>query len=213
MTALITLCNEALAEIGKGQIASLTEGSIEARECARFAQPLLNEMIDWSEEIPLGRKRAVLAVVTNDRDAEWLYSYAKPADLGTPLYIREPEDAATDLPTGGPFDFPYQSGESLAFLHEGDRIYSNVETASLVYTRSSLEASELSPLMQRAFVLELAVRLAAPVAKWDERKIDAKARQAEVARQRAIAAEENKSPRRSTRYISEAEYARHGIGV
>ena len=47
MATLITLCNQALAEIAKGQIASLDESSLEARECVRFAQPLLNEMIDW----------------------------------------------------------------------------------------------------------------------------------------------------------------------
>lgn len=211
MASLITLCNQALAEIAKGQIASLDENSIEAREANRFAQPLLNEMIDWSDEIPLGRTREVLAEVANDRKAEWLYAYAEPDDLGSPIAIREVQDDALDLPIAGPYTFPWQDIEPIPFLHEGGKIYTNVETATLVYSKSTIEAADLSPLMQRAFVLELAARMAAPVAKWDERKIDAKARQAEVARQRALADEENKNPRRTPRYISEAEYARQGL--
>jgi hypothetical protein len=213
MASLISLCNQALAEIAKGQIASLNENSIESRECARFAEPLLAEMIDWSDEIPLGRTRGVLALTENDRDAEWLYAYAAPTDLGTPLAIREPQDAADSLPISGPYTFPYQDEGQPAFAYEGGKIYTNVETATLVYAKSTIEAHELTPLMQRAFVLELAVRLAAPVAKWNAKQIEAKAQQAEVARQRAIADEENKSPRRIPRYVSEAEYARHGIGV
>jgi hypothetical protein len=211
MASLIDLCNQALAEIAKGEIASLSEGSLEARECRRFAEPLLAEMIDWSDEIPLARTRDVLAVVANDRPAEWLYAYAEPADMGAPIAIRMVEDDADDLPLGGPFTFPLQEQQPFAFLNEGGKIYSNVETATLVYDRSTITAGDLSPLMQRAFVLELATRLAGPLAK-DAKMVDAKARQAEVARQRAVADEENKNPRSSPRYISEAEYARHGIG-
>lgn len=212
MAALITLCNQALAEIAKGQIASLNESSLEARECVRFAQPLLDEMIDWSDEIPLGRTRGVLAPVANDRAAEWLYAYAVPADMGSPVAIRMVQDDADYLPIAGPYQFPYQEAEPIAFLHEGSTIYTNVETATLIYNKSTINADDLSPLMQRAFVLELAARLAGPLSK-DSKVVDAKARQAEVARQRAIADEENKNRRVEPRYISEAEYARHGIGV
>lgn len=212
MASLIQLCNQALAEIAKGQIASLNESSLEAAECVRFAQPLLNEMADWSDEIPLGRTRAVLATVANDRDAEWLYAYSVPAGMGTPIAIRQAEEAATDLPISGPYTFPYQDDEALAFLHEAGVIYTNVETATLIYTRAEIEAAELPPLGQRAFVLELAARLAGPLAK-DSKVVDAKARQAEVARQRFVADEENKNPRRDARYVSQAEYARSGVGV
>jgi hypothetical protein len=212
MASLISLCNQALAEVAKGQIASLNEVSLEARECVRFAQPLLNEMADWSDEIPLGRTRAVLAAITNDRDAEWLYAYAVPAEMGTPIAIREAQEAADQLPISGPYTFPYQDEDQPAFLHEGSVIYTNVEAATLIYTRAEIEASELPPLGQRAFVLELAARIAGPLVK-DHKIVDAKAKQAEIARQRFIADEENKSPRRDRRFTSAAEYARHGIGV
>lgn len=212
MASLITLCNQALAEIAKAQIASLNEASLEARECVRFAQPLLNEMADWSDEIPLGRTRGVLAAIANDRTAEWLYAYEVPSDMGTPIAIRQEEEAASDLPIAGPYTFPFQDEQTPAFLHEGSAIYTNVENATLIYTRATIEASELSPLGQRAFVLELAARLAGPLVK-EPKVVDAKARQAEIMRQRWVADEENKNPRRDGRYISAAEYARHGIGV
>lgn len=212
MAALIDLCNRALAAVAKGQIASLGEVSLEARECVRHAQPLLNEMIEWSDSIPLGRKRVVLAQVANDRPAEWLYCYQAPADMGMPLGIRRVENAATDLALGGPGNFPWQDSVPLAYLYEGDKIYSNVDAATLIYMRSSIDASELSAQMQKAFVDALAARIAMPLTKDPkiEAACDAKA---ERSRPRALAYEENKAPLRQQDYVSDAEYARLGIGV
>ncbi|GFM29270.1 hypothetical protein [Novosphingobium sp. PY1] len=210
MASLIQLCNRALANVAKGQIASLNEDTLESRECVRFAQPLLDEMISWSDNIPLGRRRVVLAQVTNDRPAEWLYAYVVPNDMETPLGIRGVEDDATDLPEGGPFNFPLQAGYPLRFVFEGDKIYTNVETATLIYTASTVPASELGALMQKAFVDELAVRIATPLSK--EPKItETLTRVAELSRARALAHEENRMGQRQTSYVSEAELARMGI--
>lgn len=209
--ALIQACNEALAQIAAGQIASLTENSIEARECNRFAESLLEEMADWTTWRAL-IKRQALTATTNDRPAEWLYCYQAPSDLADPIAIRQVEDNATELPIGGPFPFPFQDASPLAFRYEGDKIYSNVEDATLVFTSSVLAAGQMTPLMRRAFVLELASRLALAVKK-DAKIAQAMQQQAEVARQRAIADEENKVQRVDPRYVSEVEYARMGIGV
>lgn len=210
MASLIDLCNRALAAIAKGQIASLNEGSLESRECNRFAQPLLDEMIGWSDNIPLGRRRVALAEVANDRPAEWLYAYASPSDMEMPIAIRRVEDAATDLPEAGPYNFPEQDGYQLRFLLDGDKIYSNVATATLIYTASTIAAAELSGLMQKAFVDELAVRIAMPLTK-DPKVAQAAASVAELSRARAIAHEENRMPQRQVSYTSEAELARMGI--
>ena len=212
MASLITLCNQALSAIAKGHIAGLSESSPEARECARQAQPLLDEMITWSQEIPLGRVQVTLAETANDRPSEWLHCYAAPADLDAVIAIRETEEVATDLPLGGPWNFPLQEAYTLRYLVSGGKIYTNVETAVLLYTKNSISADELSPQMQRAFVLELAARIATPLTK-DPKTTEALVRQAELARGRALAAEENKGGRWQARYISEAEYARRGIGV
>lgn len=210
MATLLELCNRALGQIAAGAIADFEEGSLEAREVARFAQPLLDELADWTEWHWLV-KREVLAVVVNDRPAEWLYAYAVPADMAQPLMIREVEDAATVLPTFGPYSFPMQDGITLAFLNEGGVIYSNVPTATLVYTRKNITASDLPPLAQRAFELELGARIALPIKK-DAKVAQYLSQQAENARQRAIGDEENKRQSTPRRYVSEAEYARSGIG-
>jgi hypothetical protein len=213
MAALIQLCNRALRAIAAGEIAAFSEPSIEAKNANAEAQPLLNEMAEWSDAFGFGRKRVVLAEIDNDRPAEWLYAYTAPSDLGTPIAVRMVEDDAYGLPLGGPFTFPDQERQPLAFVHEEGRIYSNVETATLIYTRAEIAASELSPLGQKAFVDELAARLAVPVKKAGGNDVQQLRKMAEASRARWVADEENKTPRREAGYISEVEYARAGIGV
>lgn len=209
---LIDLCNRALASIAAGSIASLDEGSIEARECKRYAQPLLDEMADWSSDLPLLERRVTLAMLVNDRAAEWLYCYALPADCADPLLIRETLDAATFAPMSGPHNFPLVDQESNAFTVANGKLYCNVENAILVYSKAGMEAAELSPLGGRAFETELAARICFPVKK-DAKMAEGMANYADIARKRWLADEENKRPRRQTRYVSEAEYARWGVGV
>ena len=212
MPSIITLCNQALAEIAKGEIGDLDEGSLEARACSRFAPGLLEEMVEWSDCLPFAKKRVMLAGITNDRPAEWLYAYAPPDDMATPMAIREQEDEATYLPIYGPGTFPHQDAYPAAFAFDGGVIYTNVENATLIYSRDTLEAGDLPPLGQRAFVLALAARIAMPLTK--DVKIGAAVEQrAEIARARFIADEENKAPRQDVRYVSEAEWARLGYNV
>jgi len=212
MATLIDLCNRALAAVAKGQIASLGEGSLEARECNRFAQPLLNEMADWSDLIPLGRKRVALALTVNDRAGEWNYRYAAPADMAQPIAIRQVEPVASALPLGGPYNFPMQDAVPLIFIHEEGAIYTNVPGATLIYTRSQVDATELPPLLQKAFADELAARIATPLTK-DVKVAQTLANVAWQSRTAALVDEENKSDRRQIRYTSEAEFARMGYGV
>jgi len=208
MAQLIDICNRALAQIAAGQIADLAEGSIEAREAARFASPLLAELGEWADW-GWARGRLVLAELANDRPAEWLHAYAVPADMVRPLAVRAMEDEADGLPLAGSAAFPWQDALPLAFLCEAGRIYSNVANAALVYVRRVSDAAALPPLVARAFELELAARLALPVKK-DPAAAQTLARAAELARQRAIAADANLRSARPARYVSEAELARAG---
>jgi len=212
MAALIDLCNRALAMIAAGQIADLDEGSLESREAKRFGVPLLAEVADWGEA-PWSwlRKRVVLASVPNDRPAEWLYAYATPADMAQPIAIRRVEDAATDLPIAGPYPFPLQDAIPLAFIVEGGRIYANVPTPTLIYSTSLMDAGQMPPLVARAFELELAARIALPIKK-DAQVARALFQQAEIAKARAMADEQNKQPQPAPRYTSEVEMARAGYG-
>lgn len=211
MASIIHLCNEALSTIAAGQIASLTEDSLESRECKRWAQTILDEMADWTEWIDLIR-RVPLALVPNDRGAEWLYAYAPPADMADPIDLRETEPDATVLQPYGLGDFPTQDTSPIPFTYEGGVIYCNIANAILVYSLNTFDVGTMKPLVRRAFVTELAFRLALPIKK-DAKLAGYLQNLAMMARNSAIADEENKNPRRQPRYVSDVEWARSGVGV
>ncbi len=210
MATLDDICNLALAEIAAGPITDVADGSIEAREVSRFAGPLLDEVSLWSDW-SWAVVRTLLTETTNDRPAEWTHAYAVPANCARPLAIRQVESDASHLPHGGPFPFPVQDSMPLAFLHEGGLIYTNVWSATLVHVATLTDPTILPPLVQRAFALELAARVAIPIRKDTglAREIGAAA---ELARARAIAEDRNQRAARPASYISDAAFARAGIG-
>ena len=210
MTSIIKACNSALAKIAKGKITSLEERSVEAQYCNQFVEELLLEMADWSAWSRL-IKRASLAGATNDRPAEWLYAYAIPADFGEPIAIRRVEEDAILLPElSTPYTLPDQDRHRLGYIIEGERIYSNVKDATLVYSSSEMPFSKLTPLMRRAFIDELAYRLAPPVAKLSANRLQQLEQQAMMSKNMAIADAENKNERIMPNYKSAGEYAREG---
>jgi hypothetical protein len=150
--------------------------------------------------------------VTNDRAAEWLYAYAPPVDMADPIAIREVENAATDLPAYGLGTYPVQDTATIPFAYEGGVIYTNIPNAILVYSGDAFDIGTMRPLLRRSFVTELAFRLVLPLKK-DAALAEYVRKLAMVARNEAIADEENKNPKREPRYVSWAEWARSGVGV
>jgi hypothetical protein len=203
----VALCNQAMIELAAPSIASLNEPSAEARACAAVAFVIMEELVDWTEWHWTDTYQ-VLALVPNDRPAEWLFAYALPADCATPLAVRSVEDAATSLPVAGPRTFPAQNAIPLAFTVSGGKLYTNVENATLVYNRTA--NFQLPPLVRRAYVLELAARICFGIKK-DAKRENTLMQKAAFAKAEAISDERNKVPRSSPRYVSDAEYARMGI--
>ena len=198
MASSISICNMALAEIGADAIASLEEESVSARECARAFDACLGELLDMAEW-GFAQRRVALAGVVNDRPAEWRHAYALPADLGNAMRLAP---APGRLPDAAP----------LSFLIAGGKLYCDVAPALLDYGRRSVSPAELPALPVRALVLEIAARIAFPVKK-DGRLKEGLIRQAEVARARAIADDENRNPRRTPHYASPVDAARLGREV
>lgn len=203
----VALCNQAMIELAAPSIASLNEPSAEARACAAVAFVIMEELVDWTEW-HWTETYQVLALVPNDRPAEWLFAYALPADCTTPIAVRGVEAAATTLPLGGPSTFPRQAAIPLAFTIADGKLYTNVETATLVYNRKS--GFQLPALVARAYVLELASRTCYAIKK-DPKRENTLMQKAAFAKAEAISDERNKVPRSSPRYVSDAEYARAGI--
>jgi len=210
MSTLDDICNMALAELAAGPIIDVTDNSIEAREVNRFALPLLAEVSLWSDWSWMVT-RVALTETTNDRPAEWTHAYGVPGNCARALAIRAMQQDASFLPHGGPFPFPVQDAIPLAFLVESGRIYSNVWNATLVFVATMTDPTIMPPLLQRAFALELAARVAIPI-----RKDTGLARElgaaAELARARAIADDCDQRVRRPASYVSETAFARSGIG-
>lgn len=208
--SLLSACNSALAKIAKRKITSLEDQSLEAQYCQQFSQELLDEMADWTVWPQLIR-RVSLAGITNDRAAEWLYAYALPADFGEPVAIRKQEEDAQVLPElSPPFTLPFQDRYRYGFTIEGGKLYSNVEDAIFVYSSKTMLATDWTPKMRRAFIDEMAHRLAPPVGKLSSVRLQQLQQDALRSKLEAIADAENKNERIQPNYISQAEYARMG---
>lgn len=212
MASELDLCNNALAEIAADPISSIDEKSLQARECRRFLPIILSEFMTWTAW-DHNIKRVTLAAQANDRGGEWLYNYAQPSDMAEAIAIVPAYDRAlVSAPAVGPYPFPAIAGlGAIPYLLEGGAIYTNVRGAGLQYQSSEPQIGKIRPLEARAIELELAARLAMPIKKSRELKGDM-IKQAEVAKARAIAESENRSPRSQTAYVSDAEYARAGYG-
>lgn len=211
MASQLGICNAALSEIAADDISDINEVSLSAKYCRLHYPAVMAELLSWTDW-DWAIRRVTLAAQVNDRLGEWLYRYAKPADMAEAIRVLPAVDEQVlSLPVVGPYPFPIwdQLGK-LPFAIAGGSIYTNVFTAILEYQVNAVEPAVIDGHTERAVVLELASRLAMPIKKSRELKGDL-IKQAEVARQRAIAESENRAPRISTAYISEVEYARMGL--
>lgn len=176
MSIDITTCNLALGELRAPPITDIAEDSLEARECARFyphCLRLLLERHDWS----FTHRRASLAeLATDDRRDEWPHAFALPADCATPLRLVAP-----------------CHGGAIDFIVEHRTLYARLPDVVLEYAARDLDEGEASALFVDALVYVLAARLAVPIRDSRETKGQL-LQQAEVAFQRAVAADRNRQP-------------------
>lgn len=180
MPSVVSICNMALDRIGHAEpIGDLTDDSAGATVCARWYQLCRDEVLR-AHRWGFARRTQVLALVEEDPDDEWGYSYRYPADC---VLARRFVSALGDSdPNEQPFDI--SSDES------GRLILCDVEDAELVYT-ARIEDPALFP---EDFAAALAWKLAAEIAIPLARSIDVATNAAAQYRQalpRAIAANRN----------------------
>lgn len=211
MATQLGICNVALSEIAADPISSIEEASSSAFYCRIHYYDVLTEMLSWTDW-DWAIRRVALAAQTNDRKGEWLYRYGRPADMAEAIRVLPAVDEQVQcLPIAGPYNFPaWDALGKLPFATANGSIYTNVASALLEYQVNAVDPAVIDQVTARAVALELSSRLAMPLKKSRELKKE-KVAEAEVARQRAIAESENRSPRRQTDYISEADYARMGF--
>lgn len=204
----LSISNTALAEIGADSIASLDEESVAARECNRVFDQVVSDLLE-RDQWGFADRRAAAVALTNDRPAEWVYAYQKPADAAKVLRVLPPTEAS--YPEWGVYAWPlYEALGPIPFIEVGGTIYTNQEYAILETSSSSVEVTAYSPLFRRAVELELAARIAFPI-KRDRQLRGDLIQLAELALSRAIADNRNRTPRQQTDYVSQAELARAGV--
>jgi hypothetical protein len=212
----IDLENRSLARIRAKQIVTVEENSLEARECRRFYPQIMAEMLEGPNAFSFAVQRASLALMaTNDRDQEWLYAYALPANIASPIRVLPNLSAmglALPVPViGDPyFETWAASGAYLEtpYIIDGSTLYSNETDATLEYV-----LNDISGRVALYVELELAARLAVPV-KGDSAREKELLGMSEVALQRAIADDRNRQPENSDNFVSEAMLVRGGsLGV
>lgn len=210
MASQVGICNEALSEIAADPINSIEEASSSAFYCKMHYASVLEELLGWTDW-DWATRRVTLAAQPNNRLGEWLYRYARPANMAEAIRVLPTVDTqVTSLPVVGPYPFPaWDALGKLPFVTADGSIYTNVADAILEYQVNAVDPAVIDRFAARAAALELASRLAMPIKKSRELKGDL-IKQAELAKQRAIAESENRSPRIETDYISPVEYARMG---
>lgn len=210
MASQLGICNEALSEIAADPINSIEEASSSAYYCKMHYASVLEELLGWTDW-DWAIRRVTLAAQSNNRLGEWLYRYAKPTGIAEAIRVLPKVDQQVQsLPVVGPYPFPeWDALGKLPFVMAEGSIYTNVADAILEYQVNTVDPASIDRFAARAASLELAARLAMPLKKSRELKGDL-IKQAELAKQRAIAESENRSPRVQTDYVSTVEYARMG---
>ena len=165
MYSVVAICNLALSNIGKENIASLTEASMEARACRQFyelSRDLLLQQYPWR----FAAKTLVLAELENDRPGQWAHAYSRPTDC---LKVRTVRPAyQEDAP---PVD--WQDGARIPYDASGPVIYCNLSPAVLLYTFRLEDPSRFSPAFTDALAWHLSVRLAMPLTRDPKIRADA----------------------------------------
>ena len=171
MASDVDICNLALGHNGdEANIASLTEGSAQADHCKRFypiARNALLEMHHWNFAL---RRQALALLSTDELPAEWAYAYAYPTCIK--IIAVYPADVVSSSPDGAIFDqsefiarakkYPF----AIETLANGNQvIYSNVEDATVLYTRLVTDTTKFTAGFVIALARLLAAYLAGPIYK------------------------------------------------
>lgn len=165
MASVVSICNLALSNIGKDNIAALTDAGAEARACSQFYEHTRDTMLQAYPWRFAGVTQS-LAEITNPKLGQWSKAYSRPSDCLKVRWVRpaysEDEPALTA-----------QDEIQIPFELEGKSIYCNLSPAFLRYTARLVDPSLFPPLFIDALAWHLAVRLAMPLTRDPKLRADA----------------------------------------
>lgn len=205
----LQIWNMAIAELPDARIDTLDEVSVAAEACADQYQPALELLLE-DHPYDFATRRQALALVTNDRAAEWLYAYQLPKDMAQPLSVL-PYDIRDAGAAGYSFVGRARGLEGVQpYRIAGGKLYASREAAVLEYVTRAPTEDQFTAKFARALALELACRIVMPVKK-DQARQSALIQLAEIARERAKADDMNRDRESPRDFIPEAQLVREGI--
>jgi hypothetical protein len=159
MASKVDICNLALSHIAQGTVITAIEpepdGSFPAEVCSQqypIARDILLEMAAWR----FATTRVALAEVEHEH-TQWRFAYTLPADIIRPLAVLAPEaldDSATERYT-----------IELDQLTETQRIYTNIDQATLRFIVRVDDPNQYTGLFIQALSWLLAHFIAGPITK------------------------------------------------
>lgn len=199
----VVVCNAALDELPAKPITALGENTLEAKVCARQYPLALAELLEageWSFAV----RRVELTASTNERPNEWGASYALPNDMAFPLRLTSVNVDAPYIPAVGHRLSPHMPWGDLGipYAFSGGVLYAGGPGAVLEYITDAPGAGPVAALFVKALIFALATKIAMPITK-DRGLKDKLWQEAELYRDRALAADYNKSPQRYGGFIPE----------
>lgn len=203
MAISVTVCNVALGELRAPRITDIEEGSTESAWCKEFYPQCLRRLLERHEWSFANRVAMLAELDVNGRASEWAHAYALPVDIATPTRLVPPLTGWTPLTSLPP------AAVLMPFIIENGALYSQVSGAILEYSANSLDEAMMPALFVDALAYSLASRLAVPLR--DSATLKGQLlQQAELAEQRAIAADMNRQPQRLSDSEDEIAAVRSG---
>lgn len=205
----VEIANLALDELPSREISSFEDESLQAQVCDRHYQQALDELLEnpWN----FARTRVTLVATTNTRSDAWPYAWAMPSNVAFPLgveIIPTAQAGSVYLDPAEPVSVVGDiEGRALSYDFEGGKLYTRSSTARLVYIQTGPEIETFTAQFRRALVVLLASRIVMPILKDPQRKREL-IQEAEVARDRALAADRNRTRQTYGNFIPDAVAAR-----
>jgi hypothetical protein len=155
MSSIIEICNVALsAYLGEARINSLTDTSKAATECNLHYDPTRRMLLErnWWH---FATGRQTLAQLTNDREEEWLFKYARPTAALSIRWVNDPFVARMRMAA---HHSPDAERETTI-----DALYSDTPLAVCEFTRDLTDPTLYPQSFAEALSAALAARLAMPL--------------------------------------------------
>jgi len=145
MASIVQICNFGLGQIGQDTINALTEESPSARACSLYYEQARDAVLSeiwWG--FATGQQTLAL---TSTNPNEWDYAYTLPSDCLFPRYIPP----------------VVRNGTKIPFEWAGDEIWTDQDTAVLIYTKRVSDPALFHPLFVDALALKIATLVCMPL--------------------------------------------------